>query len=78
LGFDKNGDYINVDIRINSDDMALTWSSEGDVPNVATGTHYKVDFLQNTAGKNRKAGPFVNFPGNNTTINIDPRGKSDN
>jgi len=73
LGFDKNGDYINVDIRINSEDMTLTWSSEGDVPNVATGTHYKVDFSQNTAGKNRKAGPFIHFPENNKTISIDPR-----
>jgi len=73
LGFDKNGNYINADIRINPDDMTLTWAAEGDVPNVATGTYYKVDFLQNTAGKNRKAGPFANFPENNKTISIDPR-----
>jgi len=73
FGFDKNGNYINADIRINPDDMTLTWSSDGDVPNVATGTHYKVDFLRNTAGKNRKAGPFVDFPENNKTISIDPR-----
>jgi len=73
FGFDKKGDYANVDIQINTDDMTLTWSSEGDVPNVATGSHYKVDFLKNKAGKNRKAGPFANFPENNKTINIDPR-----
>jgi hypothetical protein len=39
FGFDKNGNYINADIRINSDDMTLTWSSESDVPNVETGAH---------------------------------------
>ena len=78
FGFDKNGAYANVNIRINSDDMTLTWSSEGDVPNVATGAHYKVDFLRNTAGKNRKAGPFINFPENGKTINIDPRIKPNN
>ena len=72
LGFDKSGDYANVNIRIN-DDLTMTWISGGDVPNVATGTFYKVDFLRNTAGKNRKAGPFANFPENNQTINIDPR-----
>ena len=73
FGFDKNGDYANVNIQINSDDMTMTWSSEGDTPNVATGTYNKVDFLKNTAGKNRKAGPFATFPENNKTISIDPR-----
>ena len=73
FGFDKNGDYANVTIQINSEDMTMTWSSEGDVPNVETGAHYKADFFKNTAGKNRKAGPFVNFPENNKIINIDPR-----
>jgi len=73
FGFDKNGDYANVNIQINTDDMTMTWSSEGDVPNVATGAYYKVDFLKNTAGKNRKAGPFAVFPENNKTISIDPR-----
>ena len=73
FGFDKNGDYANVNIRINTDDMTMTWSSGGDIPSVATGTFYKVDFLHKTAGKNRKAGPFANFPVNNNTINIDPR-----
>jgi hypothetical protein len=53
--------------------MTLTWSSKGDVSNVSTATHYKTDFLHNTAGKNRKAGPFANFPENDKTINIDPR-----
>ena len=78
FGFDKNGAYANVNISINSDDMTLTWSSEGDVPNVTTGTYSKVDFLRNTAGKSRKAGPFVNFPENKKTINIDPRIKLNN
>jgi hypothetical protein len=73
LGFDKNGGYLNVDVRINSDDMTLTWSSQGDSPNVVTGAHHKVDFLQNAAGKNRKAGPFVSFPENSKIISIDPR-----
>ena len=73
MGFDKNGGYANVNIQINTDDMTMTWSSEGDVQNVTTGTHHKVDFLKNTAGKTRKAGPFAVFPENNTAINIDPR-----
>lgn len=73
FGFDQNGGYINVDIRINLDDLTLTWSSEGDAPNVLTGAHFKNDFLHNTAGKNRKAGPFANFPENNKTLRIDPR-----
>ena len=76
--YDKNGGYMNVNIRINTEEMTLTWSSEGDVPNLAIGTHYKIDFLHNTASKNRKAGPFANFPENNKTINIDPRIKSNN
>jgi len=73
FGFDKNGDYLNVNIQINPDDLTMTWSSEGDVPSVATDSHFKIDFLKNTAGKNRKAGPFATFPENNKTINIDPR-----
>jgi hypothetical protein len=28
-----------------------------------------------TAAKNRKAGPFIDFPENDKTINIDPRVK---
>ena len=64
-----------MDIRINSEDMTLTWSSQGDVPNVTTGTHYKVDFLQNVAGKSRKAGPFAGFPENNRSLSIDSRMK---
>ena len=73
MGFDKNGDYANVSIQINSDDMTMTWSSTGVVQNVTTGAHHKVDFFKNTAGKTRKAGPFAAFPENNTTISIDPR-----
>jgi len=73
MGFDKNGDYINVNIQIYTDDMTMTWSSTGDSPNVETGTHFKVDFLQHAATKNRKAGPFALFPENNKTISIDPR-----
>ena len=73
FGFDKNGDYVNVNIQINTDNMTMTWSSEGDTPNITTGNYYKVDFMQQTAGKNRKAGPFAIFPENNKTINIDPR-----
>ncbi len=73
FGFDKTGGYVNVDIKINQDDMTMTWSSSGEVANMPTGTHYKVDFLQKTAGKNRKAGPFAIFPENNKTISIDPR-----
>ena len=73
FGFDKNGSYANVNIQINTDDMTMTWSLEGDVPNVVTGAHYRVDFLNHTAGKNRKAGPFATFPENKKIINIDPR-----
>jgi hypothetical protein len=73
FGFDKNGGYMDVDIQINPDDMTMIWSSKGDVPDVSTSTPYKVDFLRNTAGKNRKAGPFANVPENDKTINIDPR-----
>ena len=73
FGFDKNGGYFNVDIQINTDEMTMTWSSTGDAPNLPTGTHYKIDFLKNTAGKNRKAGPFASFPENKKTISIDPR-----
>jgi hypothetical protein len=64
-----------VDVRINSDDMTMTWSSEDDVANITTGTHYKTDYFKNTAAKNRKAGPFIDFPENDKTINIDPRVK---
>ncbi len=63
FGFDKTGGYVKVDVRINSTDMTMTWSSEGDVANIATGTHYKTDYFKNSAAKNRKAGPFINFPG---------------
>ena len=73
FGFDKNGDYMNVNISVNSDELTLTWSSEGDVPDIVTGAHFKTDFLHNSAGKIRKAGPFANFPENNKTISIDPR-----
>jgi len=75
FGFDKTGGYVNVDVRINSDDMTMTWSSEDDVANITTGTHYKTDYFKNTAAKNRKAGPFIGFPENDKTINIDPRVK---
>ncbi len=75
FGFDKTGGYVTVDVRINPDDMTMTWSSEGDVANIATGTQYKTDYFKNTAAKNRKAGPFINFPENDKTINIDPRVK---
>ena len=75
FGFDKTGGYMNVDISINSDDMTMTWLSEDNFASFATGTHYKTDYLKNTAAKNRKAGPFINFPGNDKTINIDPRVK---
>jgi len=75
FGFDKTGGYVNVDVRINPEDMTMTWSSEGDVANITTGTHYKTDYFKNTAAKNRKAGPFINFPGNEKNINIDPRVK---
>lgn len=33
------------------------------------------DYFKNTAAKNRKAGPFIDFPENDKTINIDPRVK---
>ena len=75
FGFDKTGGYVNVDVRINSDDMTLTWSSKDDVANITTGTHYKTDYFKNTAAKIRKAGPFINFPENDKTIPIDPRVK---
>ena len=78
FGFDKNGAYLNVDIRINTDDLTLTWKSDGEAPNVITNNHYRVDFLKQAAGKNRKAGPFAGFPENNKTISIDPRIKSEN
>lgn len=73
FGFDKTGGYINLDLKVNMDEMTLSWSSEGEVVNVATGTHYKTDYFKKTAAKNRKAGPFVSFPENKTTISIDPR-----
>jgi len=76
FGYDKNGGFINnLNVRINADDLTLTWSSEGDTPNVTTGTHFRFDFLGNTASKIRKAGPFATFPENNKTISIDPRKK---
>jgi len=78
FGHDKNGGYLNTSIQINADDLTLTWSSEGDTPNVTTGAHFGVDFLGNTASKTRKAGPFAIFPENNKTISIDPRKKSNN
>jgi len=78
FGYDQNGGYLNTTIQINPDDLTLTWLSEGDTPNVATGDLFKVDFLGNTAVKNRKAGPFAIFPENNKTISIDPRKKSNN
>jgi hypothetical protein len=75
FGFDKAGGYVKVDVRINPEDMTMTWSSEGDVASITTGTHYKTDYFKNTAAKNRKAGPFINFPENDKTISIDPRVK---
>jgi hypothetical protein len=78
FGFDENGGYVDVNIRVNLDSLTLTWSSEGDIPNVLTGAPFKRDFLHKTAGKNRKAGPFAVFPENNKTIRIDPRIKSGN
>ena len=77
FGYDKNGGYLNTSIRINADDLTLTWSSTGETPNVTTGDLFKVDFLGNTAAKTRKAGPFANFP-ENKTISIDPRKKANN
>lgn len=73
FGFDKTGGYVNLDVTVNPEDMTMTWSSEGNIANITSGTHFKTDYFKNTAAKSRKAGPFIDFPENKTTINIDPR-----
>jgi len=78
FGFDKNGGYANVNIEINLDDLTMKWSAKDDVPDVETGDHFKKDFFNNTAEKNRKAGPFASFPTSKKTISIDPRLKVEN
>ena len=73
FGFDKNGAYADMNIEVDLDGLALTWTVIGDTPEVPTGKHFKQDLLGEPAGEFRKPGPLLQLPATPTRIAIDPR-----
>ena len=75
LGFDKRGGFADLSFDVDADALTLTYSAAGNMPDADTGQHFQKDFLGQAAGKQRKAGPFNQIPGEKRTIGIDPRRK---
>jgi len=73
FGFDENGAYADMNIEVDLDGLALTWSVTGDTPEVPTDKHFKQDLLGEPAGEFRKPGPLLRLPATPTRIAIDPR-----
>lgn len=72
-GFDKQGPYVELKAEIDPATLTLTWSAAGKVPRLRTGRLYTRDLRGQAAGATRAAGPFVDVPGKETKISIDPR-----
>jgi len=74
FGFDKNGNYGDLNIDVDLDALTMTWSVAGPVPRVSTEDHFKRDFLGESAGPFRAPGPLLRLPDSPTKVAIDPRG----
>ena len=61
--------HLDVDL----DEMTLTWSVTGELPQAPTESHFKRDLLGALAGENRNPGPLLILPRTVTKVAIDPR-----
>jgi hypothetical protein len=73
FGFDKNGDYGDMNIDVDLDALQMAWSVKGKTPDVEAGRCFQHDYLGQLTSEIRKPGPFRELPGEKTTISIDPR-----
>jgi len=74
FGFDKQGAYADIDAELDPDTLMLKWRCSGDVPDLATVTHFTRDLMGGEAAATRKPGPLVVLPSRFTAVSIDPRG----
>jgi hypothetical protein len=73
FGFDKTGSLVNMRIHVDLEDLKMTWTTAGKIPELATGASFRYDFAGAVAGARRAPGPFVKTPHDQETISIDPR-----
>jgi Right handed beta helix region len=73
FGFDKNGAYAEMGIDVDLEALTMTWSVAGEVPELPTGKHFRLDLLGQAAGDVRKPGPLAVVPDSPAKVNVDPR-----
>jgi Right handed beta helix region len=73
LGFDKHSAYADMKIDVDLDALSMTWGVRGNIPQVPTEQHFKLDLLGEPAGDVRKPGPLLALPSSPEKIAIDPR-----
>ena len=73
FGFDKHGGYAEMYLDVDLDEMTLTWSVTGELPQAPTESYFKRDLLGALAGENRNPGPLLTLPRTVTKVAIDPR-----
>jgi hypothetical protein len=73
FGFDTKGAYAEMVIECDTEQLTLTLSVSGKIPEVETSDSFKRDFLGNSMDKKRHPGPFGELPGTPGSVNIDPR-----
>jgi hypothetical protein len=74
FGFDKQGRSAEIEAELDPDALMLKWRCSGDVPELATATHFTHDLMGGEAAATRKPGPLLALPSRLTSVSIDPRG----
>ncbi len=75
FGFDRTGANVPLEIDVDPEALQMRWQAAGEIPEVETAKHFRQDFLGETAGTKRAAGPLLRIPREKTTVAINPRAR---
>lgn len=72
-GFDPNGCVCDLEIDINSDDLTMEVTLQGELPEINADEKVCTDYFGNTSAEKRVAGPIAGLGSRKVRFNIDPR-----